>query len=40
MCHVLCTCKDNYMGESKCEMAVRSGEYNNRPHDSEPAKHL
>ena len=36
----LCSCKENYVGESKRNMANRWGEHNNPTHDSEPAKHL
>lgn len=40
MCHVLGTCNENYIGESKRQMAIRWKEYNNLAQDSEPTKHL
>ena len=36
----LCSCKENYIGESKRNMATIQGENNNSTHDPEPAKHL
>ena len=38
--HGLCSCQENYIDESKRNMATRWGEHNNPTHDSQPAKHL
>ena len=38
--HGLYSCKENYIGESKCNMETRWREHNNPTHDSEPEKPL
>ena len=37
--HVLCSCKENFISESKRNLTTR-WEQHNPTHDSEPAKHL
>ena len=36
----LCSCKEDYVGETKPNTAIRWGEHNNPTIDSEPADHL
>ena len=38
--HELCSCKENYIGESKRSMVTRWAEHDNSTHDSEPVKDL
>ena len=35
-----CSCKENYIGESKCNVATWFGELNNLIYDSDPVKNL
>ena len=37
---ILCSCKENYIGELKYNMGTRRGDHEILTHNSETAKHL
>ena len=40
ICYGLCSCKENYIGKPKRNMAIKWGEHNKPTHDSWSKKHL